>query len=294
MRMPKTRTNWPLGSIVAAISCCLLLVFVGTASSKQAPKAKSREYKIRLRAADFANDKQREKLWRIVAGRKADTPVSEKALEEKKCRRVSYLDTPSRGIERSGRVLRRREKLGDAQCKAAQAVEVETSFKARGNAAKINAVLEESWATNAKVEEDRLVGRGSSPSTVLSVSADAEGQAELSKVKGVRKLFEGALPNLDPDDEVSASCRVVLERRWELEQLEVSKKVEGPELALWYWNKDGSAAPWLAELSFSVELKDGEAVKAADKLEARLVKNLAKHLAKPGSKTEAVYACSGK
>ena len=60
--MLKTRINASLGSFVAAISCCVLCVFVGTASSNEAPQAKSREYKIRLRAADFADEKQRKNL----------------------------------------------------------------------------------------------------------------------------------------------------------------------------------------------------------------------------------------
>ena len=172
---------------------------------------------------------------------------------------------------------------------------MEISFKARGSAAEIQPVLGENWAANAKVEEDRLVGRGSAhPSTILSVSADVEGPAEVSQVQDVRTLFAGALPNLKTDDALSPACRIVLERRWELKQLGLSKKVEGPELALWYWSQDGHAVPWLAELSFSVELNDVEGVKAADRLEARLVKKLAKHLDEPGSRTAAVYSCGGK
>jgi hypothetical protein len=281
-----------VGSIVLVAYGLLACLPSGGAWSEVAPKATSREYKIRLRAADLADETARTRFWRTVADRTKDSAAEDQGLHEKPCRRVSYFDTASLDLEKTGWFVRRREEFRDIRCSVPTAVRVETTLKVRGRMAVTQVVRGERWAARAKVEEDRLVGRGSSnPSTMLSVSATADGQAALSKVTDVRMLFEGALPNFDADVELSASCRVVLERRWEFKKIDLPKGIDHPELTLWYWSLEDSAVPWLAELSFSVKLNDLEAVKAADKLEARLVHQLADKLDKPGSKTAAAYDC---
>jgi hypothetical protein len=232
--------------IVVVVYGFLACALAGAAWSKETPKATSREYKIRLRAADVADETDRATLWRTVAGKKADSAGRGPGLDEKSCRRVSYFDTASRDLERAGWLIRRREKFGDSQCSAPHAIGVETTLKVRGPVAVSEAVLEEKWTAHAKIEEDRLVGRGSSnPSTVLSISANADGQAEPSKVSDVRTLFEGALRKFDADAALSASCRVVLERRWELKKIDLPKGIDHLELALWYWSLADSALPWL-------------------------------------------------
>ena len=120
------------------------------------------------------------------------------------------------------------------------------------------------------------------------------GKLEPSKVSDVRTLFEGALRKFDADAALSASCRVVLERRWELKKIDLPKGIDHLELALWYWSLADSALPWLGELSFAVELNYLGAVKAADRLETRLLHQLADQLDEPGSRTAMIYGCDRK
>jgi len=278
-----------LGSIVV-LGGWLAGALGGVAGADATPKATSREYKIRLRAADFADERERAELWRIVA-EGAPAAGRGRSLEEKPCRRISYLDTASRDLEKAGWLVRRREDLPGGGCRSPHAVRAETTLKKRGPEAVIEEVLEENWTARAKVEEDRLVGRGSrEPSMVLSVSADAHGQTEPSKVGDVQRLFEGALPEFDAGAVLSASCRVVLERRWAFEEAGLPEGIDHVELALWY-RSPADPVPWLGELSFVVVLSDAEAVKAANELEARLVRRLADRLDEPGSRTAVIYRC---
>jgi hypothetical protein len=100
-----------VGLIVVVVYGFLACALAGAGWSKGTPKATSREYKIRLRAADFADETERATLWRTVAGKKADSAGRGPALDEKSCRRVSYFDTASQDLERAGWLIRRREKF---------------------------------------------------------------------------------------------------------------------------------------------------------------------------------------
>ena len=284
-----------IGSIVVVVCGLLVCALRGAALSKATPKATSREYKIRLRAADFADETERAGLWRTIAAMKADSARRGQTLDEKPCRRILYFDTASRDLEKAGWLIRRREEFGGAQCRGPHAVRVETTLKVRGPVAVSQAVFEEQWTAHAKIQEDRLIGRGTpNPSAVLSVSANVDGEAELSKISDVRTLFEGALSKFNADAALSVSCRVVLERRWELKSIHLPRGIDHLELALWYGSLADSTVPRLGELSFSVKLNDLEAVNAADRLEGRLIHQLADQLAEPGSKATAMYGCDRK
>jgi hypothetical protein len=243
-------------------------------------KLSSREYKLTLRAGEFAGDEaacgsKAADFWTDTVNRLGEAGIGASGklnlLEPDKQRNVFFLDTPEKTLyERSDLIFRMRRPLaakgdwdatlkfrhGDRLLAGAQAFRLREG-RGRG-----------------KFEEDvKAISRSGMPGfwALFSRSVEA-GFGRRKKLLTVgdclapfEKLDSASLPPLKEKVQTVSGLNVI-EHVFEGGWLNLSKKVEAECALILWWKEDKTLEPIAAEFSFRFPLDDGEA-------DARVVRN---------------------